>query len=265
METNILNFKSIIITLLLSLASSCSETTQTPTNAIDISLKSKKIEQSLADDGTRNSQTADVRLSLPYLVSGSPELGAAIGAFGLRFHKAMLLSLDNENDTIPFSIDTLIGRFFQRFVQTYQNNEAGYFKSWLVETQDTVFGISPQAVCVGITAECYTEGSQPDHITHIENFDPITGKTIEVAKIITDIASLQQLCEQKFKQVEADAFKMGFQLTDFKLPENIGITPKGLLFHYNTYEVAGRGLGDTQFLIPYSELKEVINLNATKP
>lgn len=240
----------------------------TPSNNTDttnILLTSKKIEQSLADDGTRNSQTADVQLSIPYLVSGSPELGAAIGAFGLRFHKAMLLSLDTESDTIPLSIDGLVARFFQRFIQTYQNNEAGYFKSWLVETQDTVYGISPHAVCLGITAECYTEGSQPDHITHIENFDPITGKTIEVAKIITDIPALQQLCEQKFKQVEADAFQKGFQLTDFKLPENIGITPQGLLFHYNIYEVGGRGLGDTQFLIPYSELKEVVNLNIGKP
>jgi hypothetical protein len=258
--------KTTTLLFALGLMWSCSgDPKQSDSTISTIQLNSKKIAQSLADDGTRNSQTADVRLSIPYLVSGSPELDMAIGAFSLRFHKAILLSLDHESDTIPLSMDTLVSRFFQRFVQTYQNNEAGYFKSWLVETQDTVFGVSSQAVCVGITAECYTEGSQPDHITHIENFDPITGKTIEVSKIITDIPALQQLCEQKFKQVEADAFQKGFQLTDFKLPENIGITPKGLLFHYNIYEVGGRGLGDTQFLIPYNELKEVVNLNIGKP
>jgi Deacetylase PdaC/Protein of unknown function (DUF3298) len=46
----------------------------------------------------------------------------------------------------------------------------------------------------------------------------------------------------------------------FALPENIGFTPKGMIFNYLPYEAASYAEGNLTFEIPYSKLKGVIKL-----
>jgi len=48
-------------------------------------------------------------------------------------------------------------------------------------------------------------------------------------------------------------FKEGFELTP-----NWGFTRDGMLFHYNSYEVAPYSMGPTDALVPWSELSGIV-------
>ncbi|MFM2269234.1 MAG: hypothetical protein RL757_2675 [Bacteroidota bacterium] len=225
-----------------------------PTNT-KLSFSRKTIEKKLEDDGTRNEMTAEAKLAFP-LAEGNPALRDSMLLFAENFAVNRLLS---SAPTAGMNVDLAITQFFNRFIESYKDAEDGYFKSWSVETHDSILGNSVRAVSLRMTAEMYAEGSQDDHLIAIANFNPSTGTRIDIKKLITDAAGLQQLCEKKYREIEADAFKQGYQIEEFKLPENIGIVEKGLIFHYNMYEVGNRTVGDTEFFIPYSELKNYIN------
>ena len=82
-------------------------------------------------------------------------------------------------------------------------------------------------------------------------------------ELIKDRAALAAMCEKKYRIAKAQAFNSGFNFdkeTRFKLPNNMGFTPYGILFHYNTYEVGPYAIGDADFIIDYEELEKVMDV-----
>jgi hypothetical protein len=107
----------------------------------------------------------------------------------------------------------------------------------------------------------YGGGAHPLGGTSHLNFDLKTGKVLRLADILVanGKAKLDKIGRRIYKgegYVEGleddDNF---FQPDGFKLLENFSITPGGLRFYYNPYEIASYAEGPQEVFIPYEEME----------
>jgi hypothetical protein len=80
---------------------------------------------------------------------------------------------------------------------------------------------------------------------------------------VNDPKQFQSFAEQKFKAARPELFKseqeggLGFQFDEtnpFQLPNNYGLTDKGIYCVFVPYEVTPYAFGSTEFVIPFEEL-----------
>jgi hypothetical protein len=59
---------------------------------------------------------------------------------------------------------------------------------------------------------------------------------------------------------DADLKQAGFSFPggNFALPENFGFASDGLIFYYNSYDIAPYYFGPTEVRIPYQEVRELL-------
>lgn len=93
-------------------------------------------------------------------------------------------------------------------------------------------------------------------------FDPQTGKSIPTEYLFRDLNKFKAFAETKFRtkykiptEQNINATGLMFENDVFELPLSIFFTEKGLLFYYNTYEVASYADGPKELLLTYEELK----------
>ena len=74
---------------------------------------------------------------------------------------------------------------------------------------------------------------------------------------------LMKEAEKEFRKVRelsdtASFISHGFEFEDdrFSLTENYGFAPEGIVFVYNSYDVAAYAIGPTQIIVPYEGLRE---------
>lgn len=110
-------------------------------------------------------------------------------------------------------------------------------------------------------------GAHPNTVTVYENINLADGKTIKLSDLFIPgfEEKLNVIAEKSFRKVreikpDENLEEAGywFEKGKFKLNNNFVITKKGLKFLFNPYEVAAYALGETEFLIEYSQLKEII-------
>ena len=132
---------------------------------------------------------------------------------------------------------------------------------------DTLF-MSPTIISLYYDESTYAGGAHGNYTTSLLNFDATTGELLALSDFVSDTLALKKMAEVKFKANETKvakenkyAFKMeDYFFTDGKyaLPNNIGITKKGLRLLYNPYEVASYARGQIILEIPWKELKGIV-------
>jgi Protein of unknown function (DUF3298) len=102
----------------------------------------------------------------------------------------------------------------------------------------------------------------------VATFESETGKQLSLNDIVTDTAALKTLLEKKYREVRTDLFQPTdgsepFQFDDvfqFVLPANYGLVKEGLYCHYLHYEVGPYVIGNTQFVLPFSEMGTIAKI-----
>lgn len=117
------------------------------------------------------------------------------------------------------------------------------------------------------TEEYFTGGAHGGYGTYYANIDPRTGKDFSMPDFFKPgyEDSLVHIAEQEFRKVRdlspEDSFQENyFEFPDdkFQLNSNFGFTKEGLVFYYNSYEIAAYAAGPTEVLIPYARLKRIL-------
>jgi hypothetical protein len=112
-------------------------------------------------------------------------------------------------------------------------------------------------------------GAHPLSYTGFINWDTKTNKSIT----LTDLIDRNNL--EKFNRIAEGIFRKNEKLTDtaslandyffkdnkFALSDNFAITPTGLKFLYNQYEIKPYAAGITTLVIPYSQIKNLLRPN----
>lgn len=115
----------------------------------------------------------------------------------------------------------------------------------------------------------FTGGAHPSSYTGFTNWNTKANKNINLTDLINtnSLEKLSDIAEGIFRKNEklsdtaSLAINYFFKDNKFALNDNFLITPEGLRFFYNQYEIKPYAAGTTELIIPYSKIKSLLRPN----
>ncbi|ARS35415.1 DUF3298 and DUF4163 domain-containing protein [Pontibacter actiniarum] len=110
----------------------------------------------------------------------------------------------------------------------------------------------------------YTGGAHGNSYFSLQTFDR-QGNRVHLTEMVTDTTQLLQLAEREVRR-KYD-FPEGQSLTEaglfvedekLPLPQEAGLTDKGLLLLYNSYEIGPYSMGMTEVTLPYAQIGNLL-------
>ena len=259
-----------MILAIASFASSCNNPKGTPeeqqiveNQADSLLYEMKFYEQSHGDCEADTVFTCtEVSVSLPVFQGES----RYISAINDSLKKHLL------NDFLTDSVAIMdVNLFMDGFIEDYKSfaEEFGFSTTgWFVHLWANVLVNKRHYLSLSLTGEVYTGGAHGMNNQYFLNFDPQTGKRIMLRELIKEDGekNLITIAEGKFRKAYQLSVQTslnedgGFMFPDdeFVLTRNFALLDSGLLFHYNSYEIAPYALGQTDIVIPYAEIVEIL-------
>ncbi|MCF6244103.1 MAG: DUF3298 and DUF4163 domain-containing protein [Sulfurovum sp.] len=176
------------------------------------------------------------------------------------------------------NIQDYIEKIVNSSIQTYKNNnlkkevlenlsDASYQPSVEWETSNSIdlFTVTKKTFTMVNSASGYLGGA---HGYYRENYDNYTheGKHLLLKDILKkdSNSSLHKIAQRVYKNsvglaVNESLTKDGWFDNKFVLTSNFAITTRGLRFHYNSYEIKPYSSGHTDFMLPYSAIRLLID------
>lgn len=126
--------------------------------------------------------------------------------------------------------------------------------------------VSKRLVSIFLDRYLFTGGANGLSVGGYGNFDPQTGKPIDLRSYINDTTELLKYAAQlycKDRRLPANAMKsqtgLFCELSDLPMPKNIGFSKKGMVLYYNMYEIGPRVLGAVKITIPYGKFRKLVS------
>jgi hypothetical protein len=136
---------------------------------------------------------------------------------------------------------------------------------WYYKAQVHVETLSDTLISLSVNDEYFTGGAHGGAGTYFITINPKTGQEIKLEDVLKPgfITYFTHEGERSFREVRglADTTSLmnsGFEFADnkFQLNSNYGFRPEGIVFVYNSYEIAPYAMGPTQIVIPYDRIKD---------
>jgi len=204
---------------------------------------------------------AKVEINIP-VAEGSQEVAKAINT-KLENHIANMLVF-SEDDSPNLKLDEALTTFESEYLKFKEdfNETALVFEA---SFDGEVIYHSSELICIALTGYTNTGGAHGNSNITLYNFDPQTGKTLELNEIINDKETFTSIVEIYFKDEIANntnrTFEDYFFDNKFHLPANIGFNEEGVLVLYNPYEVAAYAMGITEFTIPFEKVDNYLKVH----
>ncbi|MES2378814.1 MAG: DUF3298 domain-containing protein [Bacteroidota bacterium] len=120
-----------------------------------------------------------------------------------------------------------------------------------------------------VSGYAFRGGAHGSTVTTFINWNTKTGKSISLGEIfnanykekLTAIADTIFRKEEKLADTASLANDYFFKDNKFALNNNFSITPLGLKFLYNQYEIKPYAAGQTELFIPYAKIKTLLKPN----
>jgi Protein of unknown function (DUF3298)/Deacetylase PdaC len=164
------------------------------------------------------------------------------------------------------SIDAIMTEFMQAAQESKQPPGPG---SYFDERTITVRYQSDRIVSFTFEVSFFSGGLHPQYASVNQSFNTATGAKIRLADVLVPGYGprLTRIAENAFRAVKGikpgmtlhDAGYVFFKNDTFALNDNFWIGPKGITFFYNPYEIASYAMGTTELLLPYAEIRDLIN------
>ncbi|MEJ7645389.1 MAG: DUF3298 domain-containing protein [Chryseolinea sp.] len=152
-------------------------------------------------------------------------------------------------------------RDFQEFKTEMEDQPMGWHYKGIVDVgvvTDTLLSLS-------VTEEYYTGGAHGGYGKYFINLRPGTGETFTLDNYLKSgfEQPVTKIAEGMFRKIRDLADTASLTENMFEFPEgqfvlnkNYGFTKDGVVFYYNSYEIASYAAGPTEVLVPYEALKE---------
>jgi hypothetical protein len=128
-------------------------------------------------------------------------------------------------------------------------------------TISSVYHVDDKLLTIGTTYYNYSGGAHGNHATSLHSFDLVNRKTLNKDDIFTTDAekivlpAIEKAARKRFGlDAKAPLSNVLFE-NNIPMTDNIGLTPKGVLFSYAPYEIAAYAYGQVELFVPFSELK----------
>lgn len=162
-------------------------------------------------------------------------------------------------------VERLAGAFLaehQGFLADFPDASA----EWFIEITATPIYNTPEVATIDIAESAYTGGAHPNSHRRLVSFDVATGALLGVEDLTTDVAGLSSLVERQLRadrglDADDDLGTAGFWFPEegFTLPDNVGVVPEGLRFHWDAYEIAPYSMGVIDVMVPSGELTGIVD------
>lgn len=161
-------------------------------------------------------------------------------------------SLENDNSQVK-SIDESVASF----VKEYNNLKKDFPESpqiWEAQIDGEVLYQSETIISIAITAYTNTGGAHGNLKISFLNFNAESGQLIANTTLFSDMAAVKKIAEPYYQKTIEDK-NILLNEDQFVLPSNMAYTEDGLVFLYNTFEIAAYSEGIIEFKVPFNEIK----------
>lgn len=203
-----------------------------------------------------------VRISIPE-AEDETALGEAVNR-AIREEIIELLDFDQEKNAANIT-DAI-----EAFKMGYQNLQKEFpeeLTGWEASVDGTKSYEDPLLLTIKLDTYIFTGGAHGYGATTYLNFDKITGAELMGSELLKNQVAFSKFAEEVFRKKynipqDAPINSTGFMFEDnrFTLPENIGLTAKSIVLHYNPYEAASYADGALILEIPMAEGLPYLNI-----
>lgn len=166
----------------------------------------------------------------------------------------------------PNNIEQMAYLFIQDFKKEAEDSTA----NWNLKKDIKVLLNTPQMISFEVNDSGYMGGAHGYANTSFMNIDLDIMQEIQLSDLLLPgyEAELNLAGEKIFRKLhdlpsDASLYDADFRFENdqFSLNNNFAVTKNGLLFYFNTYDIAPYAMGATEILIPYSQIQNLIDPN----
>ena len=162
--------------------------------------------------------------------------------------------------------DALLSNFIGQYEKMQTENPQDVF-GWEADVKGKIAYRSKQVINFEISHYSFTGGAHGYSGLRSILLNPETGKAIANKNLFFDEDKFKIFAEKQFRtkfKIPEDslinATGLMFEDEKFQLPQNYFYTKKGLILHYNTYEIASYAEGPQVLLLSYEVLKPYLKI-----
>ncbi|MFC4723063.1 DUF3298 and DUF4163 domain-containing protein [Geojedonia litorea] len=168
-----------------------------------------------------------------------------------------------DDDTLNLSLKNAIKEFDNRF-KTFKNDFQDASAPWVATVNSEVVYSSTEVITIAVDSYTFTGGAHGNSVITLLNFNPENGELYTNENLFKINENFKSLAKGYLSnEVNTKTMEDGenyFFGKDFKLSENIGFNDEGVIFLYNTYEIAAYAQGITEFTIPYKIIASYLKI-----
>jgi hypothetical protein len=243
-------FKNALVLLVLTgFTYACKNDASTTTSSANPTAPEITQESFKKSEGDCEKNCADFELHYPVIKTGSPALREAVKNW--VENSVAEMCAQTEDGTIPkMTIDQASATFIDQWKSS--QSELPYE----FDLKDSVLMCNAQYVTLRLDIYMYTGGAHPNYFTKLAIFDATNGTIVPKSTFINDEQAILPLLDMVYKSEKSEAFAAGNAYMDGHIifPEQCAFTENGVLFHYNTYEIAPYALGDADIFMTWTDL-----------
>ncbi|QKG78810.1 DUF3298 and DUF4163 domain-containing protein [Tenuifilum thalassicum] len=175
-----------------------------------------------------------------------------------------MVDLSNIKSRYPYLKDALVNSamgYDTSFVEYAK--QFGSQSTWFINIDYKVIYRTSRLLSIRYHQNSYLGGAHNMYEYHYLIIDLKKSNKLALSDLITDKNRFTTIAQKVFtEQILNDTNdNTDYWLAPnntFILPKEFGLTAKGILFHYNVYEIASYSRGDIELLIPYDDIKDIL-------
>jgi hypothetical protein len=165
--------------------------------------------------------------------------------------------------------DTALQQYASNFINVYEqnkNDQAVKGRIFTVNSYAKILRQDSSLVALQIGGYMFQGGAHGAMVTYFLNWNTKTNRRINLSDLLVSgyEAKLTSIADTIFRTNEllSDTASLAvnyfFKNNEFALNDNFLVTPTGLHFLYNQYEIKPYAAGQTSLLIPYTKIKSLL-------
>lgn len=236
---------------------SCESKTEKKETPISFELKTFRVE---SEGGCK----ADT-LPCPYYEVTYPEFAGLDSSVATVITREIDASVSMGNPEADGQTMKQIGEGFIQDYQDFKTEIPDGFGGWHYTAKVAVEVQTDTLLSLSVNDEYYTGGAHGGSGVYFININPKNGQKFTLSHLFKPgyEEPLREAGNKVFRQVRELADTASFSQNSFEFPEdkftlnkNYGFKKDGIVFFYNSYEIAPYAAGPTEVLIPYVELEQ---------
>ncbi|MGE0079028.1 MAG: DUF3298 domain-containing protein [Bacteroidales bacterium] len=148
---------------------------------------------------------------------------------------------------------------YQEYVNEFPDDS---YIAWYLDVNFDVLRNDGRILTLKYLYSDYMGGAHGMYNYHYQNFDVKKSRFINLDDVFESKDGFVSIAKaefvNKFFDDQTSTVRLNTSKDEFSLPREFGFGDKGLILHYNVYEIASYAEGDIVFEIPYAKLNGVL-------